>query len=196
MLIALLFAASRSLTKVPIAAEVAKWMAVVGKLVASGSYTGIYVIAAEIYPASVRRPLTVDARADRMAAAPLPSGLRPPGLRHLSLRPPPRAPRRSPHPRRPVPQVRATGMGCCLFFARAGGILAPQALQLGPEVCSPPPGRRPTTATAPQNTRLHPAGPLTPVVPGQVMSAGFGGLALASGLGTLLLPETLGRTMD
>ena len=99
-----------TLVGAPLPAEAARWLAVAGKLVFSGSYTGIYVIAAEIYPASVR----------------------------------------------------TTGMGCCLFFARAGGVLAPQALQLDPDK----------------------------------MAAGFGVLGLASGLATLLLPETLGRALD
>ena len=43
-----------------------------------------------------------------------------------------------------------------------GGILAPQALQLGPDT----------------------------------MAALFGGLAAASGVATLLLPETLGRVLE
>lgn len=58
--------------------------------------------------------------------------------------------------------VRSTGLGCCNIFARVGGILAPQALQLGPDT----------------------------------MAALFGGLAVASGLATLLLPETLGRVLE
>ncbi len=61
----------------------------------------------------------------------------------------------------PTP-VRSTGLGCCNIFARVGGILAPQALQLGPDT----------------------------------MAALFGGLAIASGLATLLLPETFGRVLE
>ena len=57
---------------------------------------------------------------------------------------------------------RVQGLGCCNIFARVGGILAPQALQLGPDT----------------------------------MAAIFGGLALGSGLATLLLPETLGRVLE
>jgi MFS transporter, OCT family, solute carrier family 22 (organic cation transporter), member 4/5 len=58
--------------------------------------------------------------------------------------------------------VRSTGLGCCNIFARVGGILAPQALQLGPDT----------------------------------MAALFGGLAVASGVATLMLPETLGRVLE
>ena len=58
--------------------------------------------------------------------------------------------------------VRSTGLGCCNIFARVGGILAPQALQLGPDT----------------------------------MSGLFGGLAVASGIATLLLPETRGRVLE